>query len=368
MRRTCSLAVISLLAATSLVAAPEVRVKDLVTVEGVRSNPLIGYGLVVGLQGTGDGTQAAFTIQSLANVLRRSGVAVPQSSIRVRNVAAVMATAVLPPFARPGQALDVQVASLGDAKSLQGGTLLMTPLAGPDGGTYAVAQGAVSIGGGFLGGGGGNSVQKNHPTAGRIPAGATVERTVPVDFVHATAFRLLLDDPDFATASRVAAAINAALGQPLARAEDSVAVRVGLPQNLAGDPVGLLAKVGAVEVSPDAVARVVINEKTGTVVMGDDVRVSKVALAHGNLTVEVRTHLEASQPAPFSVKGETAVLPQKEVSVAEEPNRVITLEDGVSVGEIVQALNTLGVSSRDMIAIFQAMRAAGALHAELVIL
>ena len=368
MRGWFPLAAAVLLIAAPLGASPEVRVKDLVTVEGVRSNPLIGYGLVVGLQGTGDGTQAAFTIQSLANMLRRSGVSVPQAAVRVRNVAAVMITAALPPFARSGQVLDIQVSSIGDAKSLQGGTLLMTPLTGPDGATYAVAQGAVSIGGAFLGGGGGNTTQKNHPTAGRIPGGATVERAVPVDLAAATSFRLLLDEPDFATASRVAEAINAAFGQPLARAEDLVAVRVNPPADLASDPVGLLAKVEAVEVRPDAAARVVINEKTGTVVMGSDVRVSKVALAHGNLTVEVRTHLEASQPAPFAPKGETLVLPQKEVTVEEGPSRVITLEDGVSVGEIVQALNTLGVSARDMIAIFQAMHAAGALHAELVIL
>ncbi len=368
MLRTCLIVAVTLLLAGPLLASPEVRVKDLASVEGVRSNPIIGYGLVVGLQGTGDGTQAAFTIQSLANLLRRSGVTVPQSSIRVRNVAAVMVTAQLPPFARPGQPLDVQVSSLGDAKSLQGGTLLMTPLLGPDGGTYAVAQGAVSIGGAFLGGGGGNTLQKNHPTAGRIPGGAVVERSVPMDLAAATSFRLLLDEPDFATASRIADAINASFGPGSAHAEDPGGVRVNPPASLVGDPVGLLAKVEAVEVRPDSVARVVINERTGTVVLGSDVRVSKVALAHGNLTVEVRTRLEVSQPAPYSPKGETVTVPLEDVTTTEQPNSVITLEEGVSVGEIVQALNTLGVSARDMIAIFQAMRASGALHAELVIL
>jgi flagellar P-ring protein precursor FlgI len=369
MRGTCLIVAVAVFLAEPLLASPEVRVKDLASIEGVRPNPLIGYGLVVGLQGTGDGTQAAFTIQSLANLLRRSGVTVPQSSIRVRNVAAVMVTAELLPFARPGQALDVQVSSMGDAKSLQGGTLLMTPLLGPDGGTYAVAQGAVSIGGAFLGGGAaGNTLQKNHPTAGRIPGGAIVERSVPVDLASASTFRLLLDEPDFANASRIADAINASFGPGSARAEDPVGVRVFPPSSLAGDPVGLLAKVQAVEVRPDSLARVVINEKTGTVVMGSDVRVSKVALAHGNLTVEVRTRLEVSQPLPYSPKGETVTVPVEEVATTEEPNSVIALEEGVSVGEIVQALNTLGVSARDMIAIFQAMRAAGALHAELVIL
>jgi len=357
-----------LLAFCEVVASPEVRVKDLARVEGVRTNPLIGYGLVVGLQGTGDGTQAAFTIQSLANILRRSGIAVPASAVRVRNVAAVTVTTDLPPFVRPGQNLDVQVSSLGDAKSLQGGTLLMTPLLGPDGNTYAVAQGSVSLGGSFLGGGGGNAVTKGHPTAGRITGGAVVEREVPVTLAGISSFRLLLNEPDFVTSARIAAAINSEFGKKVARAEDPVGVVLTPPQEFVGDPVGLLARVEAVLVRPDGVARVVINEKTGTVVMGADVRVSKVALAHGNLTVEVRTRLEASQPAPLSEKGETVVIPRTEVTAEEGPNRVLTLEDGVSVGDVVNALNALGVSSRDMIAIFQAMRAAGALHAELVLL
>ncbi len=348
-------------------AAPPVRVKDLTRVEGVRSNPLIGYGLVVGLQGTGDGTQAAFTIQSLANALRRSGVSVPQAQIRVRNVAAVMVTAELPPFARPGQTVDVQVSSVGDAKSLQGGILLMTPLLGPDGLAYAVAQGAVSIGGAFLGGSGGTTVQKNHPTSGRIPSGAVVERSVPLALDGLPALRLLLREADFATAERVALAINEALGQPVARAEDPVSIRLEPPGELAGDPVALLSRVGAVEVRPDAVARIVINERTGTVVMGTDVRVSRVALAHGNLQIEVRTGFGVSQPAPLS-QGRTAIVPEREVAAAEEPSRVLALEEGVSVGQIVEALNTLGVSARDMIAILQALRAAGALHAEVVVL
>ncbi len=364
-------AIVLALAALSLapaLASPEVRVKDLVRVEGVRSNPLVGYGLVVGLQGTGDGTQAAFTIQSLANLLRRSGVTVPQGSVRVRNVAAVMVTADLPPFAKPGQALDVQVSSMGDAKSLQGGTLLMTPLLGPDGNTYAVAQGAVILGGSFSAGGGGNAVQKNHPTAGRIPEGAVIEREVPTGLATSSTFRLLLNDPDFATASRIVEAVDKTFGQSIAHADDAVGVRIIPPPDLARDPVTFLARVEAVTVQPDRAARVVINEKTGTVVMGSEVRVSKVALAHGSLTVEVRTRLEASQPAPFSEKGETVVLPRVEVTANEEPNRVLTLEDGVTVGEIVSALNALGVSARDMIAIFQAMKASGALHAELVVL
>jgi flagellar P-ring protein precursor FlgI len=360
--------VLTLAAGTLAVAAPHVRVKDLASVAGVRSNPLIGYGLVVGLKGTGDGTQAEFTTQSLANLLRRSGISVPQSSIRVRNVAAVMVTVDLPPFSRPGQKLDVQVSSIGDAKSLQGGTLLMTPLLGPDGGTYAVAQGAVSIGGAFLGGGGGNSVSKNHPTTGRIPAGATVERKIALNFGSSGELRLLLNNPDFATASRIVNAVNGTFGERLANAEDAVSIVIEPPAGLGADPVSLLARIQEIEVEPDASARIIINEKTGTVVMGNDVRISTVALAHGNLTIEVGTSWEASQPAPFSESGETVVIPEQNVTTREEINSVITLEQGTTVSEVVEALNALGVSARDMIAIFQAMRSAGALHAEIVAL
>jgi flagellar P-ring protein precursor FlgI len=256
---------------------------------------------------------------------------------------------------------------MGDAKSLEGGILLMTPLYGPDGNIYAVAQGAVSIGGAFLGGGGGATVQRNHPTAGRIPDGAVVEREVPVDLKAAPSYRLLLNEPDFATADRIANAVNAALGESVARAEDPAGIRIYPPADLKDDPVRLLAAVQAVNVEPDTVARVVINERTGTVVMGADVTISKVALAHGNLTVEIQTDLMVSQPQPFS-EGETVVVPQRETYVTEGPNTILTLDDGIKVGDVVEALNALGVSPRDMIAIFQAMRAAGALHAELVVL
>jgi flagellar P-ring protein precursor FlgI len=355
-------------AALAVAASPPVRIKDLTDVEGVRGNALVGYGLVVGLQGTGDGTQAEFTVQSLVNMLRRSGVTVSADDVRVKNVAAVMVTAELPPFARPGQAIDVLVSSIGDAKSLLGGTLLMTPLGGPDGGIYAVAQGAISLGGAFQSGGGGNSVQKNHPTAGRIPAGARVERSVTFQLGSLDSFRLLLRQPDFATSGRIADAVNAHFGAPLALAEDPGGVRIVPPEHLRDSFVSLIASIEALEVEPDVVARVAINEKTGTVVMGADVRISKVALAHGNLTIEVATDYEASQPMPFSKEGDTVVLPQEELLASEGPNQVLTLEDGISVGELVDALNALGVSARDMIAIFEAMRAAGALHAELVVL
>ena len=362
---TIAFLLFSAMSAIPFEATPKVRIKDLATVEGVRSNPLIGYGLVVGLKGTGDGTQAEFTVQSLANTLLRAGVSVPQSAIRVKNVAAVMVTVELPPFVRPGQRLDVQVASIGDAKSLQGGNLLMTPLIGPDGKTYAVAQGAVSIGGAFLGGGGGNSVQKNHPTAGRIPSGGIIERSVPQTFAQLDELRLLLREPDFATAARLAAAINARFGFELARAEDAIGIRLDPPPDLAQHPVELLANVQEIELRPDSIAKIIINEKTGTVVMGNEVRISTVALAHGNLTVEVVTRKDIAPPGLFS-DGQATIVPQTEVLTREGPNSVITLEEGVTVSDVVEALNDLGVSARDMIAIFQAMRAAGALYAEIV--
>jgi flagellar P-ring protein precursor FlgI len=366
------LLVLLIAVATSLAvrtpAAPGIRIKDLTDVEGVRSNPVFGYGLVVGLLGTGDGTQAKFTIQSLANMLRNQGVNVPQETIRVRNAAAVMVTADLPPFARPGQRIDVLVSSIGDAKSLQGGTLLMTPLQGSDGQYYAVAQGAVSIGGAFLGGSGGGSVQKNHPTAGRITGGAVVEREVAVDLASFASLRLLLHQPDFATAERVAGSINGDFGEQLAWAEDAGAVRLAFPTTLAGDPVALISRVEALVVRPDTAARVVINERTGTIVLGNDVRISTVALSHGNLTIDVRVDREVSQPGPFSDRGRTVVVENESVSTVEEPDTVMTLEEGISVGELVNALNDMGATSRDMIAILQAMKAAGALHAEIVLL
>ena len=359
---------LALLSVADAAASPQVRIKDLAQVEGVRSNPLLGYGIVVGLQGTGDGTQATFTIQSLANALRRSGISVPQSQIRVRNVAAVMVTADLPPFIRPGQPIDVLVSSIGDAKSLQGGTLLMTPLAGPDGNNYAVAQGAISLGGAFVAGGAGNGVQKNHANSGRIPDGAVVERGLPIAPLGEGPYRLMLKEADFATATRVADAVNAAFGAAVAHTEDSRSIRIVPAGSAPPDPVQLFAKIQAIEVQPDVPARVVINERTGTVVMGADIRVSKVALAHGNLTVEVRTTLTVSQPAPYSRNGQTVTAPQREISTHEDAAKVLTLEDEVSVGELVDALNALGVTSRDMIAIFQSIKAAGALHAELVVL
>jgi flagellar P-ring protein precursor FlgI len=347
--------------------AATVPLRDLVDVQGVRDNQLVGYGLVVGLAGTGDGTQAKFTIQSLANALQRMGVVVPPAAIRVRNAAAVMVTADLPAFARPGSRLDVTVSSVGDAKSLLGGTLLMTALKGPDGRIYALAQGQVSLGGGFAAGASGSSVRKNHPTTGRVPAGALVERSSGVRLAGRSEFDLQLRRPDFDTAFRIERALREQVHAAAARAVDPGTVRLFVPAPLRDRPMEFLAAALTVPVQPTAPARVVLNERTGTVVMGGDVRVSGVSITHGNLTIAIATRFGVSQPAPFS-EGETVVTPESEVVATEEEGQTLNLEEGSRVADLVAALNKMGVTPRDMIAIFEALRAAGALHADLVVI
>ncbi len=342
------------------------RLKDLVTVEGVRSNQLVGYGLVVGLKGTGDGDQTKFTVQSVVNMLERFGIRVPRAQVKLKNVAAVMVTAELPPFVKPGQRLDVLVSSIGDAKSLQGGTLLLTPLRGPDGRVYALAQGPVSIGG-FGAGGAGATVQVNHPTVGRVPNGAVVERAVPVNLNGKDHLLLSFRDTDFTTVSRAVAAINAYLNGPYAQALDGRTLKLRVPPVFRGRVVELLARVGELEVEPDMPARVVIDERTGTVVMGENVRISRVAIAHGNLSVEITERPQVVQPQPFA-GGETTVVPRTEVRAREEKARIVVLEEGASIGELVRALNAVGATPRDLIAVLQAIKAAGALQAELVII
>ena len=362
MRRVCLILSFFLLLNTAQAA----RLKDLITVEGVRSNQLVGYGLVVGLNGTGDGDQTKFTVQSVVNMLEHFGIKVNRQQVKLKNVAAVMVTAELPPFVRQGQKLDVLVSSIGDAKSLQGGTLLLTPLRGPDGKVYALAQGPVSIGG-FAAGGAGGSVQKNHPTVGRIPSGAVVEREVPVDINDKASLHLSFRETDFATVSRAAESINAYLGGPFATPLDGRTINLTVPPSYHGKVVKLLAEIGELSIEPDVPARVVIDERTGTVVMGENVRVSKVAIAHGNLSVQIRERASVSQPPPFS-PGATVVTPETEVVAKEEKARVVVIEEGASVGELVRALNAVGATPRDLIAIFQAIKAAGALQAELVIM
>lgn len=342
------------------------RVKDITTLKGVRENQLIGYGLVVGLQGTGDGSSSQFTIQSLATMLNNLGVGIDPSTINVKNVAGVIVTAYLPPFARMGAKVDILVSSLGDAKSLQGGTLLLTPMKGADGQVYAVGQGPITIGG-FAADSGGASSQKNHPTVGKVPAGATVERELPFDFSQMDELVYSLNTPDFTTANRVARAINKSLGGTFAAARDSATIEVQIPDKFRAKVVQMVAKIETVKVKPDVYAKVVVNERTGTVVVGQDVRISTVAIAHGSLTISVQPNIEVSQPEPLS-EGTTEVINQPTVDVSEGENKLAIVPGGASIGDLVKALNALGVTPRDLIAVFQAIQAAGALQAELEII
>ena len=340
------------------------RLKDIAKIEGERSNQLVGYGLVVGLDGTGDTQQALFTVQSVANMLQKFGITVATNKMKVKNVAAVVITANLPPFVRPGSKIDILASSLGDAKSLQGGTLLQTPLQAADGSVYAVAQGSMSIGG-FTAGGGGNSVTKNHPTAGRIPGGAIVERDVPTTLSDGKSINVLLNNPDYATAASIAQAINGKLGADTASALDAATVRVAIsdPRNL----VGLIADIGELTVTQSTIAKVVVNERTGTVIIGSSVKLSPVALSHGNLSVEITTENQVSQPAPVST-GQTAVVQQKTVQATEQVKNLMVLNAGSTLEDLVRGLNELKVTPRDIIAILQALKQAGALHAELEII
>jgi flagellar P-ring protein precursor FlgI len=343
------------------------RLKELVTIEGARENQLLGYGLVVGLAGTGDRRQTVFSAQSLTNLLERMGVSVPPSAIRVNNVAAVMVTANLPPYAQPGMRLDVTVAAVGDATNLQGGLLLLTSLRGADGQVYAVAQGPV-VTGGFVAGGMGTQQTVNHPTTGRVPNGAIVERPAPTP-APSGELRLQLRYADFTTAARIAEAINKKFGgdAPVARAENSAVVAVQAPAPYAGRLAEFLAEMENLTVEADRPAKVVINERTGTIVMGKEVRISPVAIMHGSLTVEIQTAFAVSQPAPLS-GGTTQVVPQVGVGVKEDKARNVVLKQGATVEELVRALNAIGSTPRDIIAILQNLRAAGALEAELEVI
>jgi len=346
-----------------------VRLKDLVTLEGVRDNPLIGYGLVVGLAGTGDRRQTVFSTQSLTNMLERMGVSVPAASIRVNNTAAVIVTATLPPFARPGARLDVTSSSIGDASNLQGGLLLLTSLRGVDGQTYAVAQGAVVTGGFVAGKGGGASQTVNHPTVGRVPSGAIIERAAPVPAPNLP-IRLQLRQADFTTSARIAQAVNTRFANaalPVARADNAGMVSVALPSEFAARPTEFMAELEKLDILVDPRARVVVNERTGTIVMGKDVRIGPVAILQGNLTVEIQTTYAVSQPAPLSA-GTTEVVPQVGVAVKQEKARNVVLKQGATVEELVRALNAIGATARDVIAILQNLRAAGALAADLEVL
>lgn len=344
-----------------------VRIKDIADIDGVRDNQLVGYGLIVGLDGTGDGKKSLFTVQSMVSMLEKMGISVNSGDIAVSNVAAVMVTAELPPFAKPGGRIDVLVNSIGDAKNLQGGTLLMTPLKAANGQIYAVAQGPVNTGG-FAASGAGGSVQKNFPTVGRVIGGALVEREVNINLNARKDLTLSLRQPDFTTVTRMTDAINALFYDRVAAAQDAGTVQVKVPMAYLGNIVGLVAMIEKLEVQPDITAKVVINERTGTVVMGESVRISTIAIAHGNLSIVIKESPQVSQPLPFSENGETVVTPDTNINVEEGESQLVLMPARASIGEVVNALNALGVSPRDLIAIFQAIKAAGALQAELEVI
>jgi flagellar P-ring protein precursor FlgI len=345
----------------------QVRLKDISTIEGVRDNMLIGYGLVVGLKRTGDSQQTQFSTQTLANILQRMGVQIPVASVQIRNVAAVFVTATLPPFARPGTRIDVTVSSIGDAKSIEGGLLLLTPLHASDSQVYAAAQGPVAIAG-YTAGAHGTTNMVNHPTVGRIPDGAIVERDASVDISHWKRIALLLREPDFGVARNAAQAINKVLGNGVASAIDGSRVEVNAT-GVSGDGIpALLATVGEIEVSVSPVAKVVVNERTGTIVLGRDVSLGACSILQGSLSVDITTSYEVSQPAPFSPKGETAVEPQTNVQSREIPAQSVNLKEGATVEDLVKGLQAIGASARDIVAILQAIKAAGALQAELEVI
>ena len=371
--RLLRLAVSSVLLAGMALAAvsagAEVRVKDVAHVHGVRDNSLYGYGIVVGLNGTGDKSSSSpFTPQAIASMLQRLGIAVPVERLDGKNVAAVMVTTKLPPFVKPGATLDVTISSLGDASTLQGGTLLLTPLQGPDSRVYALAQGPLSVGGIAASGSSGESVQKNHPTVGRIPNGAVVEREVPMA-LDPTSVTLTLQQPDFTTSVRLAQAVNGAGVGEVARAVDPSTVVVSVPAPYQPRLMEFIARIETVTLKVDAPAKVVINERTGTVIMGSQLRISTVAIAHGNLTIHVKEEKQVSQPGAFAPQGaQTVTVNKSEVNVKEEKGQLVIVSEGVSIGDVVQGLNAVGVTPRDLISVLQAIRRAGALMADLEIM
>ena len=344
------------------------RIKDLVEFEGVRGNDLVGYGLVVGLDGTGDGIRnSPFTEEALANLLERLGVNVSGEQFSPRNVAAVLVTATLPPFARAGSRIDVTVSTIGDADSLLGGTLIMTPLNAPDGQIYAVAQGSV-IAGGATAQGQAATVTQGVPTSGSIPSGARIEREVAFEFDQLPDIGLAIRDPDFTTASRIEAAVIAALGPGSARMLDSGTVRLNLGALRGRTPAQAIALIENLPVAPSQKARVVVDHRSGTIVLGDDVRISRIAVSQGNLTLRVNETPVVVQPNPFSPQGDTVVVPRTDAEIVEEPGRnLAVVDESVTLAELVEGLNALGVGPRDMIDILKAVKAAGALHAEFVV-
>jgi flagellar P-ring protein precursor FlgI len=373
--------------------SPAARLKDIAFFQGVRNNQLLGYGLVVGLNGTGDSTNAEFTIRSIVNMLERMGINTPRervTQIRLKNVAAVMVTANLPPFSKLGNRIDVQVSSLGDASNLAGGTLLLSPLTGPDRQVYALAQGPIVTGGFAVSGASGSSVQKNHPTVGSISKGALIEREVPLSLDGKKELALSLFQPDFTTAENVKEVINRTMGGPISKCLDSGTVQIAIPSSFQDRVPEWMAALERLEVVPDSVAKVILNEKTGTVVLGEKVRISTVAVAHGSLSIQIKEKFNVSQPLPLAPEsptgtpaivippkegtgpivapgGATVVTPDSSVTVKEEGKTLLILPSGADLGEVVKALNAIGATPRDLITILQSIRAAGALQADLEI-
>jgi len=362
------------------------RIKDITSIKGIRQNQLLGYGLIIGLNGTGDKGGTKFTIQGLVNMLEHMGVHVDPDEVKVKNVAAVVVSAKLPPFARVGKKIDVTLSSIGDAKSLQGGTLLLTPLKGVDGKVYALAQGPVSIGGYSAGGAAGGGVTKNHPTVGKISGGANIEKEIPLSIMSKNEMTIMLNNPDFNTADRAAKAINSRIGENVAKPVDPGTLKFRIPEKFQNNVVNLIAQIGEIQVEPDSIAKVIVNEKTGTVVVGENVRIQKVAVAHGNLSINIKENKNVSQPQPFAPSGagvvpqqmqdgtvvapggSTVVTAESQVAVAEENSRLLLIPKGRTIGELVNALNAIGVTPRDLITILQAIKAAGALQGELEII
>jgi flagellar P-ring protein FlgI len=347
--------------------AQTVLIRDITNIAGVRDNPLVGYSIVVGLNGTGDRQQTQFTTQTLANVMQRMGVQIPASSVIVKNIAAVFVTASLPPFARPGMALDVTVSSIGDAKSLEGGVLLLAPLRGPDGQVYAEAQGPLTLGG-FSAGNSGNGKQLNHPTVGRIPNGGTVERDTAIDLNRLSTVSLVLRNADFTSAREISNVINSQFGKPISTVVDSRQINVNIGSSGTSSVPELISQIQNLSISVRPPAKVVVNERTGTIVMGGDVKLSAVSVLHGSLSVEVTTKFAVSQPEPLSKGGKTVVVPEQTVQASESSAKTIRLEEGASVEDLINGLQTMGATARDIVAILQAIKAAGGLQAELEVL
>ncbi len=351
----------------AVTAVDAARIKDIAYFKGGRANQLMGYGLVVGLDGTGDKDKTQFTNSTLANLLDNMRIKVEPKDVKVKNVAAVIVTANFSPFMKNGSRIDCQVSSVGDAKSLQGGTLLMTPMQGPDGQIYAVAQGPIALGGFKTSGQSGSKVEKNHPTVGLISEGALVEREIPSNFGDSHQMQLSLRAPDFTTAMKMAQTINSAMGGSYAQAMDAGTIKLETPPLYENRPIEMISQIENLQVQPEMIAKVVVSERTGTVVMGANVHISPVAIAHGSLTVQVTETPTASQPLPFS-QGRTVVLPDTQIQVQEEKGSLHLVGGNTTIAQLVKGLNSIGVTPRDLITILQTIKAAGALQAELEII